>query len=89
MLKFLAIARCDKDLATYCNRDVDLRRFCSRGLLSTSTTPCVPFSVLELAINKQGQLLTFHAQVGNVKRPPEETGTTLRAPEEIAAAYVE
>ena len=43
--------------ATYGNRDVDWRRFCSRGLLGTSTTPCVPFSVLELAINKQGQLL--------------------------------
>ena len=44
--------------------DVDLGRFCSRG---TSTTPCIPFSVLELAINKQGEFLTFHVQVGYVK----------------------
>ena len=62
--------------ATYGNRDVDWRRFYSRGLLGTSTTLCVPFSFLELAINKQRQLLTFHVQVGYVKRPSEKTGTS-------------
>ena len=62
--------------ATYGNMDVDWKRFCSRGLLGSSTTPWVPLSVLELAINKQGQLLTFHVQVGYVKRPSEKTGTS-------------
>ena len=91
-LHFIAIATKiwhDVRPATYGNRDVDWRRFCSRGLLGTSTTPCVPFSVLELAINKQGQLLTFHVQVGYVKRTPEKTGTSRRAPEEIASWHVE
>ena len=74
--------------ATYREKDVDWRRFCLRGLLGTSTNPCVPFSVLELSINKQGQLLTFHVQVGYEKRP-EKTGTSRRAPEEIASGRVE
>ena len=62
------------DQPTHGNRDVDWRRFCSRGLLDTSTTPCVPFSVLEFAINKQGQLWTVHVQARYVKRPTEKTG---------------
>ena len=74
--------------ATYGNWDVEWRRFYSRGLLGTSTTPCVPFSVLELAINKQGQLLSFNVQVGYVKRPPVKTSTSWRASKEIASGHV-
>ena len=48
---------------------LDQRRTAIGMPIGTSTTPCLPFSVLELAINKQGQLLTFQVQVGYVKRP--------------------
>ena len=76
-LKFLSCCKMQQRPGMTLNQlDVDWRRFCSRGLPDTSTIPCVPFSVLELAINKQGQLLTFHVQVGYVKRPPEKIGTS-------------